>query len=444
MEEFSDNELLFASAHASANFAQVCLEPYQGNLRAISSFVTPEAEIMHWHEFGDLEGPGWAANAVGGAHLLYLWGEYCQDDRLKQDSIALLRHILEDGFIDEHEGLIWPYYDLARNQFCWNYIHGMEWLCPGSLAKIGVQLIEFARVLPDETLVRSMNEAAQKLADWLLDRLSFLENGWLPRRITPQGDPYPLTPNGNPDPIFDHSADGLFILHLCALLNTFGHTRFKEPAVRLGNAFVDSGGIFGSINHDTYDSHESAAYACSFRILHQSADLLHQNNWRHFAYSNILPALDQFRMLEDRNGLPTKGLLWMERSWNTAYLWENAEAAQAYLEAWKETGETDHLSKGKAILEAIVMHHHGNLGFLTEGVDWDNYVSSQHHVDMKEYEDIRYTEPLLNNMHFLLPTLNYFHLANVLRPEMDFLAAIKLVTERTQASRIGFGTGRKK
>ena len=34
------------------------------------------------------------------------------------------------------------------------------------------------------------------------------------------------------------------------------------------------------------------------------------------------PRLDQFKMREDRNGVATKGLLFMEKSWDTAYLWE--------------------------------------------------------------------------------------------------------------------------
>ena len=54
---------------------------------------------------------------------------------------------------------------------------------------------------------------------------------------------------------------------------------------------------------------------------------------RTFAYDNCLAGLDQFKMPDDRNGVATKGLLYMEKSWDTAYLWENAEAALAYFEA---------------------------------------------------------------------------------------------------------------
>jgi len=42
---------------------------------------------------------------------------------------------------------------------------------------------------------------------------------------------------------------------------------------------------------------------------------------------------------------------------------------------------------------------------LTEGVDWNNHVGKQHHFNQAEYGDIKYTEPLLNNLHIVEPTL---------------------------------------
>ena len=44
-----------------------CMTTYHGHACSTSSFVKPDGEIMGWHDFGPLEGPGWAANAVGGA-----------------------------------------------------------------------------------------------------------------------------------------------------------------------------------------------------------------------------------------------------------------------------------------------------------------------------------------------------------------------------------------
>ena len=52
-------------------------------------------------------------------------------------------------------------------------------------------------------------------------------------------------------------------------------------------------------------------------------------------------------------------------------------------------------------------HHHGPYGFLTEGVDWNDHVSQQHHINQAKYGDIQYTEPFLNNQHIAEPTLFY-------------------------------------
>jgi hypothetical protein len=95
----------------------------------------------------------------------------------------------------------------------------------------------------------------------------------------------------------------------------------------------------------------------------------------------------------------------MEKTWDTAYLWENAEAALAYFEAYSDTHNEQYLRDGLTILRAIAKHHHGDKGFLTEGVDWNNHVGKQHHFNEAEYGDIKYTEPLLNNLHIVEPTL---------------------------------------
>jgi hypothetical protein len=71
-------------------------------------------------------------------------------------------------------------------------------------------------------------------------------------------------------------------------------------------------------------------------------------------------------------------------------------------------GDETHLSIALGVLEAISRHHYGSQGFLTEGVDWNNHVGQQHHINNALYGAIQYTEPLLNNLHLLLPTLTYF------------------------------------
>jgi hypothetical protein len=396
-------ENLFVSANASARFALSCLEPVGKNLRAKSSFVDPQGNIMHWHEFGDLEGPGWAANAIGGAHLLYRWGTFLSDDSIRQAALRLVKHVLEDGFL-QPDGFIWPYYELAQNRFCLNYTHNDVWLSPGSLAKIGVQMLEFAADLGNNGLAMRLRQTAENLSTWLEAHVPLLPSGWIPRRITRDGTAYPRNPQGDPDSIYDHSADGLFLLQLWAL------TGRRDLACSVGDAFVAAGGYWGSINHDTFDDHENVAYAVAFRVLRQVCELLNRPAWRDFVYHSALSAMLRFRIIEDRNGVATRGLFWMEESWDTAYLWENAEVAQAYLEAWQENAaqEAHYREVALGVLDVIARHHYGSQGFLTEGVDWNNHVGQQHHIDQALYGAIQYTEPLLNNLHVLLPTLTYF------------------------------------
>ena len=82
---------------------------------------------------------------------------------------------------------------------------------------------------------------------------------------------------------------------------------------------METGGIFGSINHDTYDPHENVAYSVSFRTLLLVSEVLDDDSIRDFAYQ-CLAGLDQFKMTDDRNGVATKVLLYMEKSWDTSYL----------------------------------------------------------------------------------------------------------------------------
>ena len=194
-----------------------------------------------------------------------------------------------------------------------------------------------------------------------------------------------------------------------------GHEGYRSLIERPLKAFMDSEGCFGSMNHDTYDRHENVCYAVASRVLHRFAD------WKmcadpeaahRFAHERCLTGLERFWIREDRNGVATAGLLWMEESWDTCYLWENAEAAQAWFEAAVDTGRQEHIDDGLAVLEAMARHHYGPHGFLTEGVDWNNRVGREHHIDAALYGPIRYTEPLLNNQHLVEPTLYYLrHLA---------------------------------
>jgi len=392
------------SARDSVRFAEGTLVPFDGKLACKSSFVDQAGEIMHWHDFGDLEGPGWAANAVGGAYELYCFAKYAEDESLAEKALLLLDHVLEDGFIDYETGFITGYRDTAKNEFCLNYQHKSNWFCPGSMAKIAYQLLIFGDLLDGERK-NKMHHAAAKCAAWIDANIKSTSNGWYPRRCKPTGEHYPQNAYGDGDILFEKSADGLFIIRLYTGLTQRGLADYKDEIKEKIGAFIKAGGIFGSINHDTYDEHENVAYSVAFRVLREAAKLLGDEKIRNFAYDKCLAGLDRFKMTEDRNGVQTKGLLYMEKSWDTSYLWENAEAALAYFEAYIDTNNESYLADGLTILWAIAKHHHGRHGFLTEGVDWNNHVGKQHHFDEAEFGDIKYTEPLLNNLHIVEPTL---------------------------------------
>jgi hypothetical protein len=392
------------SARDSVRFAEGTLVPFDGKLACKSSFVDQAGSIMHWHEFGDLEGPGWAANAVGGAYELYSFAKYAKDERLAEKALLLLDHVLEDGFIDDETGFIKGYRLTTTGEFCLNYQHKSNWFCPGSMAKIAYQLLIFSDLL-DNPRKDKMRQAALKNARWIEKNVKPTSNGWFPRRCHPSGEHYPQNAYGDSDILFEKSADGLFIIQLMTELTKQNLADYTDEVRKRIKIFMDAGGIFGSINHDTYDYHEDVAYAVAFRVLRQAAKLLDDKEMMRFAYETCLSGLDQFKMTEDRNGVQTKGLLWMEKTWDTAYLWENAEAALAYFEAYSDTDNEQYLRDGLTILRAIARHHHGDMGFLTEGVDWNNHVGKQHHFNEAEYGDIKYTEPLLNNLHIVEPTL---------------------------------------
>lgn len=410
----------------------------KGHLVAISSFVDPEGKVMSWHDFGNLEGPGWAANAVGGAYELYELGRVVGKAEWQAKALRIVEHVLDDGFVDESTGFIKGYYDLEKKQFCLNYKHNSDWFCPGSMAKIAFQMLTFAEALGKNAkggaqanvsaIAKKLQAIALRTGEWCHAKVPACDNGWFPRRMTPSGTIYKKSPDGGDDKFWQTSADGLFILQLWARLKALGLADYSQQLAERTAVFAKAGGIFGSINHDTYDPSENVAYSVAFRTLLEVSSVLSSGAIRTFAYSRCLGGLDQFQMKDDRNGVATKGLLFMEKSWPTAYLWENAEAALAYFEAASDLRSLEpdvakrHELTGLTILRAIAKHHHGPHGFLTEGVDWSNHVGKQHHIGQAEFAAIQYTEPFLNNQHIVEPTVYY----------LDKLAARPVVEDGIQ------------
>lgn len=421
----SSNYSIVDSAKDSLRFtlSRTLKRDERGDLVSISSFVDPEGRVMGWHDFGNLEGPGWAANAVGGAWEIYEAGAVFARRDWQSNALAILDHVLAGGFLDEKTGFIRGYRETTTGKFCLNYKHNSEWFCPGSMAKVGYQLLRFADDLGRDPRAARMRRTAVKCAEWLEMNLEPVPNGWFPRRTSSTGKLYRKSPDGGDDSFWQTSADGLFILQLEAALTERRLADYRDKLRQKARVFVQAGGIFGSINHDTYDPRENVALSVAFRTLLLTSRVLKDPSLKAFAFEKCLAGLDEFKLRQDQNGVATQGLLYMEKSWDTAYLWENAEAAQALFEAALEIRKTDPQTSrrfeldGLTILRAAAKHHHGLHGFLTEGVDWNDHVGQQHHIDQAKFGAIRYTEPFLNNQHIAEPTL--FYLKHLARKQRD-------------------------
>lgn len=356
---------------------------------------------------------GWAANAVGGAYEIYRLGGFLRRPEWKTNALRILDHVLECGFIDEQTGFIRGYRNTTNGNFYLNYKHNSEWFCPGSMAKVAFQLLTFSDHLGGDPRAGRMRSAAVQSARWIDRNVEAVPNGWFPRRTDPAGKVYRKSPDGGQDPFWQTSADSLFILQLQAALTQRGLADYRAALRPKVERFMEEGGIFGSINHDTYDPHENVAYSVAFRTLRLVSEVLDDALVSEFAFRKCLAGLDQFKMCEDRNGVATRGLLFMEKTWDTSYMWENAEAALAMFEAAVDTRTCDpersreYELDGLVILRAIAKHHYGPYGFLTEGVDWNDHVGQQHHIKQAKYGAIQYTEPFLNNQHIVEPTLFY-------------------------------------
>ena len=139
------------SMDESVRFAvQRTLVEEGGRVRCTSSFVDQDGTPMKWHDFGCLEGPGWAANAVGGAWELLLYARRNRNPGQEKCALGLVDHVLGDGFIDQETGLITAYRDTTTGALCQNYTHGSAWLCPGSMARVACQMLAISDLLdPD-------------------------------------------------------------------------------------------------------------------------------------------------------------------------------------------------------------------------------------------------------------------------------------------------------
>ena len=209
------------SMRASVRFTvERCLVPEGEGLRANSTFVDPEGRPALWHEFGAIEGVGWAANAVGGAIKLIRYGRFMGDAAVELKGMKVLHHAVHGGFVDADSGFLRPYRDLRNNRLFMNYLHDDQndgWFCAGSAAKVALQYLEAADLCEGTPLGDLSRACGVRLAGWLQVHIQLAPNGWFPRRSRLDGSPYlARADGGEPDPLFDSSGDGLYLLWLYA------------------------------------------------------------------------------------------------------------------------------------------------------------------------------------------------------------------------------------
>jgi hypothetical protein len=396
------------SALASVRYAlAVCDDPGDGSLRCRSVTTEPDGSLVRYR--GRLiEGVGYCADSVFAANHLLRLGALLGSEGLCDAGRRLARHFLGAGFFDDPTVPVTLYRDTETGEFLDNLEGRPEYLELGHMARVGHQLL----ALKDP----AAEPAVRRLIAWLAEA-ELCANGWFPRRCTPDGRVYDRAPDAlgptqlqppfPPDPLFDRSGAGCFVIQLFAAAHRAGLEDLSGPITRAVEAFISAGGHFGSTNTDTEDMHENVSYAIAYLALQEAADVLGKPEWASFALESCLLPLEQFELRDDINGIATKGLLFMERSWNSACMWEVAMCAQAYLEAYRATGRRDFALKALTILRAIAKHHHGELGFLTEAVDWDGHSVKSRHFDSASRGDINDTHPFLNNLYVVEPTLTY-------------------------------------
>jgi hypothetical protein len=403
------------SAIASVRFAaKVCDDPGDGTLRCQSMDAIPDGTLVPFRE-RMIDGVGYCTDTVFAANQIIRFGRLLDSPRMVRFGERLAGHVFNAGFFDDPKLPVRMYLILGINQFLDNLEGHDTYIEPGPMARVGYQLLMLSDVV-DSDLAARAREAGGRIATWTTT-LERCENGWFPRRSTPDGrvfgsaadafGPVSLGASLPADPIYDRSGSGVLILQLLVEAQARGVADFSGAIKEMVDAFIKAGGHFGSLNSDTEDLEENVTYAMAFQALHAAGKLMNRQDWVDFAYSVCLDGLVRFELVEDLNGLATKGLLYMEDSWNAACTWEIAEAAQAYLVAFGDRGRRPDLHKALTMLRGLAKHHHGPHGFLTEAVDWDGHSVVARHMDGQRYSDIVTTHPFLNNLHVVEPTVTF-------------------------------------
>jgi len=202
---------------------------------------------------------------------------------------------------------------------------------PGSMAKVAFQMLVFADDLPRKDPRRErLRRIARNCAGWIERQVGPAPNGWFPRRVSPDGKVWRKSPDGGDDRFWQTSADGLFILQLQAALTARKLADYRSALHDRAAVFMRAGGIFAASTMTPMTRRKVSPTRSRSAPCWPPPGCSGMTRSRTLLMTGGLAGLELFKMREDRHGVATKGLLYMEKSWDTAYLWENAEAALAY------------------------------------------------------------------------------------------------------------------
>lgn len=386
-----------------------------GHLRCRSIDATPDGSLARYRgRF--MDGVGYCADSIFGTHVLVRLGRILERPELGGIGFSYLDHALDAGFFDDPALPIRLYMDTETGAFLDNLEAHPDYVELGHVARVATQLLRVAELDPIPERVARCREIVERTARWVMST-ERCANGWYPRRLSPDGGVFPHVANAfgpvdladlsSEDPIHDRSGAGTLVMQLMAALAAEGSDDAAAVLRRDVDVFVAARGFFGSTNTDTEDLNENVSYALAFQTMVEASSTLDDPDLLAFAYERCLEPLARFELTRDLNGVATKGLLYMEDSWNAACTWEMAEAAQAYLVAHDDSHRREHVLKALTILRGMARHHHGDLGFLTEATDWDGHSTRERHFADERYGDIITTHPFLNNLHLLQPTVTY-------------------------------------
>ena len=219
---------------------------------------------MHWHDLAIWKVPD-GRQRCRWRQEVYRLADFMNHE-WKEQALEVLDHVLEHGFIDWDSGFIKGYRNTQSNELCLNYKGNSDWFCPGSMAKIAFQLLLFADTIADDPRSERMKTAAVKCARWIDRHVDSTPNGWFPRRCSPNGKTYKLTPEGGNDAFWQTRQ----MACLSSTASSSDPARISDFTDQIREKCGYScrlGGIFGSINHDTYDPHENVAYSVAFHTL---------------------------------------------------------------------------------------------------------------------------------------------------------------------------------